>query len=185
MRTVSVGAQSALSGSEPVPIVAFLELQLSSMFYLCTAGVDIDWNGHTWLATGLLGSIDIISDTATELSGLKFTLSGVSSDALALSLGENIQGAPAIMRIAMLDPQTHAVIDVQDVWSGTLDQMTTSGGTISVTAEHRGISMQRPNAIRYTDADQQRLYPGDRCLEYIVAQSQSQDVWPAASWFKQ
>ena len=57
--------------------------------------------------------------------------------------------------------------------------------TVSVTAEHIAVAMSRPKGARYTDADQRRLFPGDRALEYIVSQATHQDVWPSAAFFKQ
>lgn len=187
MRTLSTQAQSLLSTPGPIPVVALVEMQLSEPLYLCTAGVDIDWDGKTWRATGVLGAIDAVKDTTAELAGLKLTLSGVPSESIAMALGENVQGKPCIVRIALLDRDTHAVVDVQTVWSGTLDQMPLTDGpnpSLAVTAEHRGVTMQRPKAIRYTDADQQRLYPGDKFLEYVNSQANKPIVWPAASYFR-
>lgn len=186
MRIISPAAQALLAQGR-VALAALVEMQLSETVYLCTWDSDIEWNGITWRATGNMGAIEAVEDTASELRGLKFSLSGVPAESVALALGENVQGKPVIVRTALMDPDTHEIVDVQTVWSGTLDQMPLTDGlnpVISATAEHRGVTMQRPKAIRYTDADQQRLYPGDRFLQYVTSQANKPVIWPASSWFR-
>ena len=39
--------------------------------------------------------------------------------------------------------------------------------------------------VRYTDIDQQRLYPGDLFLQYVTDQAEKTIVWPKAEYFKQ
>jgi hypothetical protein len=93
------------------------------------------------------------------------------------------------VRLAVLDPATQAVLDAPIVFTGTLDQMPINHGaqtsTIGVTAIHRGETYRRPKPLRYTDGDQQLLHSGDTCMRYVISQSQVQDVWPAASYFRQ
>ena len=83
----------------------------------------------------------------------------------------------------------HAVLDSPTVWAGTLDQMPISRGvntsTIGVTALHRGATFRNPKPLRYTDSDQQQVSAGDTSMRYVVSQSQHQDIWPAASFFRQ
>ena len=187
MRTVDSSAITVLNG-QVVPCVMFIQMDLTSTLYLNTSAVNIVWNSQTWLGTGSVGSVDEIEDKAAEQKSLKFTLSGVPVELLAIALAEPIRGKPCRVYLAILDPSTHAVLDVPAVWAGTLDQMPITQGsqtcTISVTAEHSGATYSRPKPLRYTDADQQRLYPGDTALRFVVSQSQHQDIWPAASYFR-
>lgn len=153
-----------------------------------TAPVDIEWGGNTYLGARQV-AIDEIRDQGGELQGLKFTLSGVPSELIAVALAEDYRGRPVTVRMALLDPETQAIGAVIPLWSGSMDQMPVRHGadtsSITMTAESRGISFGRPKPIRYTHADQQRLYPGDMALEYVTQQSQTPDVWPSASFFKQ
>ena len=188
MRALSTQAQALLASGSPLALTALVEMQLSQTLYLSSWDSDIEWAGQTWQATGILGAIEAVEDSASELRGLKFSLSGVPADSIGLALGENVQGKPCILRLGLMEPDKHVIVDVQTVWSGTLDQMALTegdgGSAIAVTAEHRGVSMQRPKTLRYTDADQQRLYPGDRFLQYVTAQAGQPVVWPASSYFK-
>lgn len=130
-----------------------------------------------------------IKNQGGEVVGLSFQISGVNSATLAVALAEPIQGKKVIVWTAIMDPDTQVILDVVQSWAGTCDQMPISQGadsaTVSVTAEHRGITFARPKGFKYTDGDQQRLFPGDTCLKNIVTQATHQDVWPAAAFFRQ
>ena len=102
---------------------------------------------------------------------------------------ESILGqSPAIRQLKQRAARM-ALVDAPLVWAGTLDQMPISRGaqtsTIGVTALHRGVTFRMPKPLRYTDNDQQVLVPGDTGLRYVLSQSQHQDIWPAASFFRQ
>ena len=171
-----------------VPVVMLVEMGFEQTLRLCSASVDLQWGGYTWLRTGNLGSVDAVKDSGGDITGLKFSLSGVPSDSIALALGETARGKSCAVYLAVLDPQTHAIADVGTLWRGQLDQMQLSeggaSGVLSVTALHLAAIFRRPKPLRYTDDDQRRLYPDDFGLEFIVSQSQHQDVWPAAAFFR-
>lgn len=177
----------ALLGNR-IALALLIELQLAEPVYLTTAGIDLDHDGVTWIG-GRGVAIDKVRDQGGEVQAMRFTLSGVPSEQLALALGTQIQGRVIRVHTALMDPDTQAIVHVQQLWAGTLDQMPVTHGTessvVGVTAEHVAIAMARPKGARYTDADQRRLHPGDRCLEYLVAQATHQDVWPAAAFFRQ
>jgi hypothetical protein len=187
VRTVTAPAQVVMdSGS--APLVLFIEMLLSTPLRLNTSAVNIDWNTYTWTGAGALGSVEEVVDEAGKQQGLRFVLSGVPTTLLSVALQEPIRNKPCTLWLGILDPVTYALLDAPRVWAGTLDQMpiTQSGETctIGVTAEHPGVTYARPKPLRYTDADQQRLYPGDTCLRFVVSQANHQDVWPAASFFR-
>jgi hypothetical protein len=194
MRSLSSSAISLLASGREIPVVLLIEMQLTAgTLYMNTSMYDIDWNGQTWIGLGGIGNVAPIEDTSGELQPLKFSIMACDQSIVAMALGQPVQGRPCIMRTMLLDPDSHAVIDVQTVWTGTLDQMqyeepfdgSIGAPTISVSAEHRGVAMQRPRPIRYTDADQKALVSStDRMLQYVLAQAQHQDVWPAAAWFR-
>jgi hypothetical protein len=167
----------------------FVEMLLSAPLRLNTSAMTIAWNGNDWAGAGSLGAIDEVKDGTGEVAGLRFSLSGVPTTLLSVALQEPIRNKPCTVWLGVLDPATHAVLDALQIWAGTLDTMpiTQQGDTctISVTAEHPGVNFARPKPLRYTDADQQRLYPGDTCLRFVVSQANHQDTWPAASFFRQ
>lgn len=166
----------------------FVEMLLDTPIYMCNAGVNIDYGGNTYLGVQQL-QVEAVSEGSQQAEQMKFTLPAVPNEYLALALSTNIRGKVVRVYIGILHPDTHAILDLVPLWNGQLDQMPVGFGpdtaAISVTAEHRAVAFARPKPLRYTDADQRRLYPGDKCLEFLIDQTQKQDVWPSAEWFRQ
>lgn len=191
MRELSPEAAAALA-SPVVPLCLLIRMDLSSPVFVATAGLDIEWEGHTWVGVATVASIEEVSDTIGERAPLRLTLSSVPNElvAMAMEAANEARGKRCRVYLAIHDPSTYAILESQLIWSGTLDQMTLiegadGTGQVSVTAEHRAVTFGRPKPLRYTDADQRRLFPGDKALQFIVAQSTHQDIWPSADWGKQ
>ena len=185
MRTIDPAAAAVVGGVS----VLLVEMLLTTPTRMCSATQAITYGGNEYLAIGHLGAVETIDDSPGEIKSMRFILNGVSNDLLAVALAEPIRGKAVYMRLAILDPDTHAVLDAPLIWSGTLDQMPIQMGkessVISVTAEHRGATYARPKPLRYADGDQQRLHPGDTSLRFTTSQANHQDVWPAAAFFRQ
>ena len=170
---------------DPAPMVQFVRMETSPPLYLNTSGWTIPHDGHDWYGTAGLGEIEEISDSPGEIKGLRFSLSGLPEDRLALVLTEDVQRKPVTVYTAILkatpEGLTVSIFDVE--WAGYLDTLSIeeSGGSrvISVTAEHVGIDLLRARAVRYSDAEQQRLHPGDPGLEYLIDGAEKTIVWPA------
>lgn len=188
MRTAAAGALAAVAG-RALGMCLLIQADLTSTIYLATAGVNVEWSGQTWLGISTVGAVDPINDAAGERQPLRFALSSVPNDVLAIALAEPVRGKRLRIYDAIMDIDAGTILDAPLIWSGSLDVMTVNEGKptgqIQVTAEHRGTTFARVKPLRYTDIDQQALYPGDRSLQYMTAQSAHQDVWPAASWGKQ
>jgi len=188
MRDLSAATDAALaSGSAVLVILLLIEFDAGN-FSINTSRTDIVHDGVTYYGSGLVGQISEVVDKAREMSGIQVSVNGIDPSIIAIALGQQVRGKQMWMHLAVLDAVTHAVLDVDQIWAGQVSTMPISfqgnAAAITVVAEHRGVLFSRPRALRYTDADQQRLYPGDRCLEFLVSQSQTQDVWPAAAYFK-
>lgn len=188
MRTIAAPALAVLAGPV-VPLVLLVEMGFSPVVALASGAVSVQVGPTLFLGAGALGSVEPIKDAPGDAAGLRFSLSGVSPDNIALALSETTRGRSCVVRLAILDPTTHAVLDSPTVWTGTLDQMPISlapdSASIGVTALHRGQTFRRPKPLRYTDNDQQRISAGDTSMRYVVSQSQHKDIWPAAAFFKQ
>lgn len=183
MRTLAAGAITALSAAE-VAAVILVEMAFSPVLYLASSASSIAWNGNTYLGAGPLGAVEAVRDSSGDPAALQFSLSGVPQDSIALALGQSARNKTCIVRLAILNGTTHAIEDVSLVGTFLLDQLTISGGLISVTAHPMARVFQRPKAIRYTAGDQQLVSAGDRSLEFLVSQANHQDIWPAAAWFR-
>lgn len=188
MRFISAPAQAALAG-QVVTQALLVEMLLSAPVRLCTANVALTYGGNEYVGTGSLGGVGVAEDSPGEYKNLTFSLSGVALDVVSLALQENVRGKRVTVRLATLDPSTFAVLDAPIIWTGTIDQMPIQAGketaSVNVSAEHRGVTFGRAKPLNYTDVDQQRLFPGDTSLRFIQSQSTHQDVWPAASYFRQ
>jgi len=190
MRTIDSAAADVLEGPEVV-LVTLVEMLLTQPIRMASSSRTIVFDGDDYLAVGNLGTIDTVEDSPGEYKAVRFNLSAVSTEVLAIALEEDIRGKPCSIRMAVLDPDTHAVLDAPLIWSGTLDQMpitlpvdASNTFAIGATAEHRGMTYARPKPLRYTDVDQRRMFAGDTSLRFMDSQANHPDVWPAASYFR-
>ena len=185
MRVLSAPALAALQ-SRSLPLAVLVEMALSSPLNLNTASLDLTISGTTYYGTKGLGNIEAVQESASEVRGLKFTLTGVPSTSVALVLTEPVQGKLVTIKLAIFDPITYQILDVRTRWAGRLDVMSIDDGgatsTVSVTAEHAGIDLTRPGNSLYTDAEQQRLNPGDFSMQFLNDQVEQRIVWPALTW---
>jgi hypothetical protein len=185
MRSLSGPTLAALAGGV-LPLVLLVEMDLTVPLFVNSANLDLTLNGITYLGTKGLGKVEAIRETAAEMAQLRFELSGVPATNIALALAEPVQGKAVRIKRAVFDPATYQLLDVRLRWAGTLDVMAMSDGpdtaTISVTAEHAGVDLLRPVSTLYTQADQQRVAPGDLAFQFVSDQADQRVVWPAASW---
>lgn len=149
----------------------------------------LDFGGLTYRGAAGLGEISEIEDSAGgEIKGLQLTMSGLSSELLALALADAtvVQGVRLVIRLALIGADGN-VIDAPVDWDGYLDTMSIDADgdkcTISVTAESSAVDLLRGNAMTTSNADQQALYPGDRAFEYIVSQDGVPVVWPTKQYY--
>ena len=184
MRTLTAPASAALGNR--LALAQLVEMDLTAPLLVTTARESIDWAGKTYIG-GRQTAIASIQDQGGAIQGLSFQISGVSNDTLAIALAEPIQGKAVRVYTCLMDADTQAILDVVLAWGGSLDQMPISQGAatsvVTVTAEHRGITFARPKGLRYSDGDQQALFPGDLSLQFLVTMATHQDIWPSAAYF--
>lgn len=191
MRSISSTSQSTIASGYIPPMFLLLQMDTNPVLRLNSTPLSVTYGGQEWLGAGRFGSINQVSDVPGGETSLSLTLSGVPSDAISLALQDapDTKGARVTLSVAILNPTTMAVQDVVQLYVGNVDQMPITFGTetasISVSVSHRGETFSRPKPLRNTDGDQQRLYAGDTSRRFVVSQSQVQDVWPAASYFRQ
>ena len=83
---------------------------------------------------------------------------------------------------ALLDAEGAFVADPFPLWAGLMDTMQVVDGAeprISLTCESRLVDLERAEVRRYTDADQQAEYPGDRFFEFVPALQEAEIRLPA------
>jgi hypothetical protein len=185
-RALSGGFAAALAEAH-VDAFPLIELQFASgTDYLCGLDHAVTWNGNTYIGTAGVMSIQSMQETAGTAQGLQIQISAAPTANLALALNERVQGRPIILRLAVIDASGAVQVD-PNVWAGLMDTMpiddSGSNPVISITAEHMLAVWDRSRPVRYTDAQQQALYPGDRCCEFVAALADAQIVWPGKAFF--
>lgn len=191
MRSISSTSQATIASGYVPPMILLLLMETNPVIRLNSTPVTVSYGGFDWLGAGNFGAVEPVSDAPGDESGLRFTLSGVPVDSIALALGDapDTKGARVTLSLALLDPASMAVVDLLQLFRGEVDQMPISYGpessSIGAICSHRGETFSRPKPLRNTDGDQQKLYPGDTSRRFVVSQSQVQDVWPAASFWRQ
>lgn len=187
MRTLNPAGQALFDrqqAGEQIPVPQLIELQLEEPQYLTTAGVPLEWDGHTWEPNNV--RIQAVEEDASEFTVLSFALPALTEAQLALGLVEDISEAPVRVYTAWVDPDTGVVADASSDWAGALNVPAIEDGddaTLIVTAEHRGSIAQRPKPSRYTNDEQRRIDPTDSCLDFDPGTDAANIVWPAASLF--
>jgi hypothetical protein len=142
---------------------------------------DKTWDGHTWSGAGDFAQITPIDET-TEIgaAGMNFTLSGIPSSLISISLNDAYRNKPCKLWLAILDDD-EAIVATYRCFGGRMDVMNIEDAgetaTITVQAENRLIDLTRPRILRYSDADQQRLHPGDTGLRYAASLAEKPLPW--------
>lgn len=142
---------------------------------------DMTVDGRVFTGAGSLIQVSEVEETATlSASGVTLTLSGVPSTLISLALNEPYQNSLMNLYFGVTKPSPVASV----VFSGYVDQMIVSDGpdssTITVTVENKLIDLERPRSRRYTHADQQLRYPGDRGLEFVESLQTKEIFWGKA-----
>lgn len=187
-RSVTTGFAAALAQNR---LNAFVLLELgftSGTDYICSLAHDVSYSGNTYIAAYGVVQIEAIEETAGSAQGLQVQITGAPAANISLALTERVQGRPITARMAVIDAAGVMHVDT-NVWSGLMDTMaiddSAAGPIITITAEHMLAVWDRPRPVRYTDAQQQALYPGDRSCEYVAALAEAQIVWPGREFFQQ
>lgn len=189
MKTLTSDVTNVLAGAV-VPMALLVKMEFSSGTIARNSGnLSLTWGGTTYTGGGL-GTISQVEDSPGEIKGLSFEISGVAASDISLALdgADEWQGTPVTIYVALLHPDTHAVIDADVIWSGVGDTMTIKedGGTCTVqaTAESSAVDFLRGVPVTYTHADQQVFYPGDLAFQFVNQQADQPVVWPAKEFFE-
>lgn len=181
-RTLSP-ANAAAAQADTVYPVYFLKLQFDAGAVCLHTGLgDITTGGDTYTGAGALGGIGAVDEDADlARATLELTLRGLPADLLSAVLTEHYQGRPATLSLGYLDPTTRQLADPPLVlYRGRMDAAAAEQGeelAVRLTVESRFAAWDRPNVRRYTHADQQLRFPGDRGLEFVAQTTDKPLFW--------
>lgn len=147
---------------------------------------DLYAGGFVWSGLGELGSIDgldrPLGDTAPQAT---FRLSGVDGPVITetLAASTEVKGRDVTVYIQMFTDLLMPLDGPVAIYSGVMDVMrvTAAGATsrtIEVTAETLFTRRSMPAWGYLSDRDQNRLFPGDRGLEFVPSMAAKTVVWP-------
>ena len=142
--------------------------------------------GDTYTGAGDLIEISELRETEeTRAAGAAFRLSGVPSSLIAIALGEEYQGRPVKLWLAMLTAAGAIVADPYLLFTGRMDVMEhqDSGETAALTlqAENAMVALERPRVRRYTAEDQRLDFPLDTGFDRVTALQDAEILWGATT----
>ena len=189
MRGIDSATLAALS--EPVVRMAFLVEVLfpsPNTLRFTTLLRPYTHEGDTYVATGSLGSVTTAaSNSQIEPSQYQITLSGIPEDNLAAAGQLDYMNHRATCWALVLDDQDQVVGEPFIWFRGLTDSVDIEIGnspTIVIQVRDRITDWERPRISHYTDAEQRRLHPGDKGMEFVSQVSSREVEWPAETWFR-
>lgn len=183
-RSLDVDMKAQVEGTAPI-IIYLAEMDFAEGITRANSSpYTIQFNGQSWIGTGVFGGISVIQEsTDLRANGLKLQLSGIDPALVAIALASQYKGRTARLYLATLDPVTHLILGTPlQIFRGRMDNMPIEAGdkaTITVNVENRLIDWERPRIRRYTNEDQQSVYPGDKGLEFVNQMVEKEIVWPS------
>ena len=185
MRSLTTDQNTAVHAAQ-VTMVWFIELGFSTVQRLCTAGHTLPWNGHNWIGFGQIVSIEPITETDTmAATGYKISITLTSSALIALALSENVQGDACTIWLGLYDQAGTMIGTPIKLDEGVCDQVEINDSrdscVFSLSIESEIADFDRPNTFRYSNADQQTRYPGDKFFEYAEQATERAVAFPSAA----
>lgn len=138
----------------------------------------------TYIATGPLAFVKAAREAGKSLEGLAVGMSGLDAAIVTLATSEPYRGRALRLIKAYLNPDTNEPVGEPKVWwPGRMVNMVieeqNDSATITIFAEHYDVELSRPAPLRWSDADQQRLYPGDLGCQYSAEVSEKTVLFPS------
>ncbi len=183
MRTLTTDQQTAINDSV-VSMVWLIRLDFDSTVYLNTSSVTLLYDSHSWLAGQVVG-IDPIKETDSgEATGFTLSLATNSEALIARALTERTTNCPCYVWMALTNATTGAIIDTPVlIEQGLCDQPTIGddkgSAVVAISIETEMADFARPVVYRYTNADHQQRYAGDRFFEYTEQMAEKSVAFPS------
>ena len=153
------------------------------------------WTGYTnvtidseeYLASGNIVQVSQVSETADiKATGLNINLTGLDSSILSAGLNDNVQGTNVKLFFGVLTTSSNAdaIVDTPYlIFEGFVDTMTLDEqgkeSTLKFSCEHKLITLEKATDRRYTDADQQELFSGDKGCAFVTKLQNQSLAWGA------
>ena len=175
-RDISAGTETASQAGLVRPVFLF-EADFVDEFIRVWNGVGpLAWGALTFDGVGTLGTISAAEETdEVKANGITVSLSAVPTSMIAFVFQEvqRSRFRTATVYIGAIDDAGQLVDDPFPWISGriagcALSDATDGSATVQLTIDHELVDLERPLTLRYDDAQQQRQYPGDVGLQYLL-----------------
>ncbi len=147
---------------------------------------NITWDGKTWAGIGRLGGISAIQEKVGARAGnMTLKINGVPSENLESALADTSQGREVKIWAATFTVAggVWTIIDAPVLlqWGETdVHEIIEDDGSnsIEVSVPTMLARIALLQVLRYNNADQQRLFPGDRFFEFTEQVANQTLYWP-------
>lgn len=142
----------------------------------------IEWDGEDWVGAGNLGSIGSIHQSNTpNAPGMRFALTGIDAAILSTTFNYKYRNRKCELFMVFMNSAFDTVLASYRLFGGRISMPiiddNATHGSIVIEAENELAELMRPNAIRYTDEHQRRIFPTDTGLRYIASVANRRILW--------
>lgn len=133
---------------------------------------DLSWNSQTWLGDGTLIKVgDITENLRGEAEAVSVELAAEPGSIISFALSNLRQYKPAKIYLGFFDASYNVIADPIVIFSGVFDsaqiQDTVDISVLKINLSSKLATLQRAPGLRYNDATQQQMFPGDLAFEYL------------------
>mgnify|MGYP003672268218 FL=1 len=186
-RSIGSAFGTQLTSGSLRPFYAIKMNFTSGTLLLATTYANLVIGGNTYLGSGNILSVAPITETSdTRATGLEIVLNGLDTSILSAGLTEDTQGMVVEVYFGVLTTTDNAdaVVDTPyQIFSGFIDSMVLqeNGETsnLKFMIENKLITLEIPTDRRYTDQDQQNLFPGDKGCNFVTSLQDKSVAWGA------
>jgi len=184
MRDLTAGQLAAVNAGVVRPVL-LCRLDFESDPLLVHSGVGtITHDGEDFLGIGAYGGVSEVTEGSDARPyDVDLSLSGIPTEFLATTMGEQYQGRGAALYIGLLDADHQVIDEVKQIWSGYMDYPDIVLGetaTIAVRCRGRANDWNRARVIRYTKEWLRSVYPDDSGLDYVTQMVDRSILWGKA-----
>jgi hypothetical protein len=188
VRQLPPALQAAIEKDVVRPFFA-VSIDLPDPVFLWTGSGKISFADEDWVGIGsregeCIGALETIGEsTDGSATGVKVTIVGIPSEHREHIEAQAVRGAEFRVYIGALNETRQIVQAYKLLTRAKLDSYQIVDGvdlSVIVTGESRMLDQRRPSIKRYTDAAQQKKYPGDRFFEYMPQLPSIPILWAKA-----
>lgn len=173
MITITPQVAAALAGDHDYCHLIRIELANNTVLRFTDSGFDINWQGETFNANGLLLGLDDPSFTSElRIGEISLSFTAADQSIVALMLGTNQINRPVYIYRAYLNPFGQIIPDpiLLHAWLITSSDVSddTDSATCTVRMASEWADFEAPRGRRTTQNSQVRFYPQDKGLEFAT-----------------